>query len=82
MRENGLADETAMEILATTEPFKGWVNVVPGTVLNCYDPVMYGTDTYTHEINQYAPGRFIIHFPGIPNDERIPLLRKYQESAT
>ena len=86
MRENGLADETAMEILATTHPFKDYVRACPGVVLNSYPYHLYGWDKYPIEyqrkLNAYEPGCFILHLPGIPNEQRIPLLKKYLESAT
>lgn len=82
MLENGLADETAMEILATTHPFKDWVRACPGTVLNSYDASWYYGDRYTHEVNQYQPGNFIIHYPGYPNEKRIPELRRRLAEAT
>lgn len=82
MLENGLADETAMEILATTHPFYSWVLACPGTVLNSYDPAWYYGDRYTHEVNQYKPGNFIIHYPGYPNEKRIPELRRRIAEAT
>ena len=82
MQEQGLADETAMEILATTHPFRDRVRVCPGTVLNSYDAAMYYGDRYTHEINQYKPGNFIIHYPGYPNSVRIPELKRRIAEAT
>lgn len=82
MLENGLADETAMEILATTHPFKEWVRACPGTVLNSYDYRYYGWEKYTHEINAYAPGRFVLHMPGYPNEVRIPELKRRLAEAT
>ena len=86
MRENGLADETAMEILATTHPFKDYVRTCPGTVLNSYDYRYYGWDKYPLEyqrkLNLYEPGRFILHMPGYPNDVRIPELKRRLAEAT
>lgn len=86
MRENGLADETAMEILATTHPFKDYVRACPGTVLNSYDYRYYGWDKYPLEyqrkLNLYEPGRFILHMPGYPNDVRIPELKRRLAEAT
>ena len=82
MLENGLADETAMEILATTAPFKEWVRACPGAVLNCYDYRYYGWEKYTHQINAYQPGSFILHMPGYPNEVRIPELKRRLAEAT
>lgn len=86
MRENGLADETAMEILATTYPFKNYVRACPGVVLNSYDYKYYGWDKYPldyqRKLNLYEPGRFILHMPGYPNDVRIPELKRRLAEAT
>lgn len=86
MLENGLADETAMEILATTYPFKDYVRACPGVLLNSYPYHLYGWDKYSIEyqrkLNLYEPGRWILHLPGIPNEQRIPILKKYLEEAT
>lgn len=82
MLENGLADETAMEILAITHPFKDWVRACPGTVLNSYDYRYYGWEKYTHEINAYKPGNFVLHMPGYPNEVRIPELKRRLAEAT
>lgn len=82
MLENGLADETAMEILATTHPFKDWVRACPGTMLNSYDYRFYGWEKYTHQINAYQPGSFILHMPGYPNEVRIPELKRRLAEAT
>jgi hypothetical protein len=81
MLENGLADETAMEILMVSKPFSDWVRVCPGWVMNAYDARMYGLDKYTHRINQFGPDSFIAHFPGIPNDTRIPILKDWAARA-
>lgn len=85
MLENGLADETAMEILQTTEPFKRWVRTCPGTVMNAYPSELYGWDKfgldYARTVNHWEPGSFILHLPGLPNEKRIPLLKKYLEQA-
>jgi hypothetical protein len=82
MQEQGLADETAMEILATTHPFRDRVRVCPGTVLNSYDAALYYGGRYTHEVNQYKPGAFILHMPGYPNEKRIPELKRRLAGAT
>lgn len=86
MLENGLADETAMEILATTYPFKDYVRACPGTVLNSYDYRYYGWDRYDLEyqrkLNLYEPGRWILHMPGYPNSIRIPELTRRLADAT
>lgn len=86
MLENGLADETAMEILATTHPFKDYVRACPGVVLNSYDYAYYGWDRYSLEyqrkMNLYEPGRFILHMPGWPNEVRIPELKRRLAEAT
>jgi hypothetical protein len=86
MLENGLADETAMEILATTYPFKDYVVACPGVVLNSYDYRYYGWDRYSLEyqrkMNLYEPGRWILHMPGYPNEVRIPELKRRLAEAT
>jgi hypothetical protein len=86
MLENGLADETAMEILATTHPFKDYVRACPGVVLNSYDYRFYGWDRYSldyqRKINLYEPGRWILHMPGYPNSVRIPELKRRLAEAT
>lgn len=86
MLENGLADETAMEMTMLTPPFNEWVCVIPGVHLNAYDYTKYGWDKYGVEhgrkINLYEPGRFILHMPGYPNSVRIPELTKRAAEAT
>ena len=86
MRENGLADETAMEMTMLTPPFGEWVRVVPGRLLNAYDYDFYWGGKYglDHErsINRYDPGCFILHMPGYSNYVRIPELKKRAEEAT
>lgn len=82
MLENGLADETAMEMTMIAQPFSDWVVVIPGTELNAYDYRYYGWDSYTHEINAYTPGCFILHMPGHPNEVRIPELARRAAEAT
>jgi hypothetical protein len=86
MQEQGLADETAMEILATTYPFKDYVRACPGVVLNSYDYAFYGWDRYSLEyqrkMNLYEPGRWILHMPGYPNSVRIPELKRRLMEAT
>lgn len=81
MLENGLADETAMEILQTTAPFRDWVRVIPGRVMNAYPSELYGWDKwgidYARTVNHWEPGCFICHLPGLPNEKRIPLLKQY-----
>ena len=86
MLENGLADETAMEILATTYPFKDYVRACPGVVLNSYDYRFYGWDRYSldyqRKMNLYEPGRWVLHMPGYPNEVRIPELKRRLVEAT
>lgn len=85
MLENGLADETAMEMLRLSAPFNKWVRECPGTVMNAYPYEVYGWDKYGTEhgdkINAYRPGRFIMHLPGLPNEKRIEIFRSYGVTA-
>lgn len=84
MLENGLADETAMEMTMLIPPFRDWVRVCRGTVLNAYPYEYYGGDRFGDGaiVNMYAPGMLMLHLPGYPNKERIPILTKFASEAT
>lgn len=82
MLENGLADETAMEILRTTHPFNKLVADIPGYILNAYDPDFYYGDRYSHRVNQLGEDSLVLHMPGYPNSVRIGELQRRVSLAT
>jgi hypothetical protein len=55
--------------------------VVPGEVLNAYDPGFYYGSKYDHVINQLSAHSLVLHMPGYPNDKRIPELARRAEQA-
>lgn len=84
MLENGLGDNTSMIHISCVPPFSDWVRCVPGSWFNAYPYSLYGADKYEHAefINKWRPGCLMVQIPGIPNEVRIPILRKMMAEAT
>jgi hypothetical protein len=83
MLENGLGDNTSMIHISCVPPFSDWVQCVSGSWFNAYPYELYGADKYEHatEINKWRPGCFMAQVPGIPNEVRIPILKKLVAEA-
>ena len=61
--------------------FQDLFKIVPQQWLNSYDYRMYnveGIDLLGQD-GQWAPGDFVIHWPGLPNDARVQLAEQYQQ---
>jgi hypothetical protein len=61
--------------------FQELFKLVPQQWLNSYDYRMYnveGIDLLGQD-GQWAPGDFVVHWPGLKNDIRIKLAREYQK---
>lgn len=61
--------------------FQDIFKIVPQQVLNSYDYTMYnvkGIDLLGQDA-QWAPGDFVIHWPGLTNDTRIELAKHFQQ---
>lgn len=79
----GWADQVGLIQTALSPPFNTWVALVPAKAFNAYPYELYGWDHYAHknEINNYEPGDFILHLPGIEYERRLELLREYAKEA-
>jgi galactosyl transferase GMA12/MNN10 family len=61
--------------------FQDLFKLIPQQWLNSYDYRMYnvaGIDLLGQD-GQWAPGDFVIHWPGLPNDARVKLAEYYQQ---
>lgn len=61
--------------------FQDLFKIIPQQWLNSYDYRMYnvvGIDLLGQD-GQWAPGDFVIHWPGLPNEARIKLAEHYQQ---
>ena len=61
--------------------FQDLFKIIPQQWLNSYDYRMYnveGIDLLGQD-GQWAPGDFVIHWPGLPNDARVKLAQQYQQ---
>lgn len=81
MIENGLADETAAEQVMLIRGIGEYVATCPGYIVNAYPKELYYGDRYSHRINQLGDDSLVLHLPGLPNEKRIPLLKKYAQEA-
>jgi hypothetical protein len=61
--------------------FQDLFKIIPQQWLNSYDYRMYnvvGVDLLGQD-GQWAPGDFVIHWPGLPNDARVKLAEHYKQ---
>lgn len=79
----GWADQEGLFQTMLKEPFKHWVRQIPGKAMNAMPYELYGWDSWAHknEINNYEPGDFILHTPGLEMSKRVEVLRHYAKLA-
>lgn len=59
--------------------YRDIIKVVPQRAMNSYDYRIYGVDGIDQlgQSGQWQPGDFVIHFPALPNNARIELMKQY-----
>ncbi len=79
----GWADQVGLLQTALQAPFCEWVRTIPGKYMNAMPYELYGWDSWPHknEINNYEPGDFVLHLPGIEHEARLKMLRDYAQQA-
>lgn len=79
----GWADQNGIIATYLQPIFTPLVKFVPGKMFNAMPYELYGHEDWAHknEINNYEPGDFILHLPGIEAQTRMELLRHYREQA-
>lgn len=75
----GWGDQNAMNQKSLYAPFKYWVKCVPGRVMNASPWDEYGMGHLPHKdaVNNYNPGDWIVHLPGMEASRRIEILRTF-----
>ena len=80
----GWGDQNAMNQKSLYRPFRDWVKCIPGKVMNAAPYEEYGlqNEPNKNELNNYEPGDWIVHLPGMEASRRAMLLSKYAQAYT
>lgn len=74
--EMGWADQVGMIQMMLVHPWKQWVKTIDGKFCNAYPIEHYGWHGYPN-INEWEPGCFVFHTPGMPMEKRIQVFQEY-----